>query len=159
MGPPGVRAGGGTFLFLGPHRRLRFEERPPLMPPFPLLRGHSRSGGLLIPVGVRHLCRKTGHCSATGEELGGVERGWHGQAERLQVSLVPRSARHQQQLSPPHKAVLGHPVSKCPSEQTLSHGQDDGRPRSCVTQNGFYQQKTANRPNAHRGGLAKTRCA
>lgn len=31
--------------------------------------------GPLIPVGVRHLCRKTGHCSATGEELGGVERG------------------------------------------------------------------------------------
>lgn len=40
---------GGTFPFLGLHRRLRFEERPPLMPPCPLLRGHSRSGGLLIP--------------------------------------------------------------------------------------------------------------
>lgn len=128
---------GGTFPFLGLHRRLRFEERPPLMPPCPLLRGHSRSGGLLIPIGVRHSCTNTGNCSATGEELGRVGMGWHGQPERLQASLLPRSVRHQQQLSPPHTAVLGHPVSKCPSEQTLSHVQDDGHPWSYVTQNGF----------------------
>lgn len=66
---------------------------------------------------------QTGNCSATGEAAARTGRAPPGQSVP-QVGTTPATT------VPTSHAVLGRPGSTCPSEQTLSHVQDDRRPRS-----------------------------